>query len=180
MPRTSRREHLNPLFTSWRTTSWRRFCYIYRLLYASPLNEIDHFHVIGQLPKDIMHVLLECVIPHEVTLMLRDLKKYLTPTQLNDQIACSSFTRHEAKVNHPLLLFYHKGWDWANRLVHYLRCYLFIAAQMWNLAINLSLMIGDTIPQDYYKWECFLLLLDILQLFTARQPGLLQLIMLVY
>ena len=39
---------------------------------------------------------------------------------------------------------------------------------MWNLAINLPLMIGDTIPRDYDKWECFLLLLDILQLSTAR------------
>ena len=29
-------------------------------------------------------------------------------------------------------------------------------------------MIGDLIPQDNKKWECFLMLLDILQICTAR------------
>ena len=43
-----------------------------------------------------------------------------------------------------------------------------IAAQMWNLAINLPLMIGSKIPVDDEHWECFLLLLDILQLCTMR------------
>ena len=43
-----------------------------------------------------------------------------------------------------------------------------IAAQMWNLAINLPLMIGDKIPYDDENWECFLFLLDILQFCTAR------------
>lgn len=39
---------------------------------------------------------------------------------------------------------------------------------MWVLASNLPLIIGDKIPLDNEKWECFLLLLDILQLATAR------------
>ena len=39
---------------------------------------------------------------------------------------------------------------------------------MWNLAINLPLMIGNAVPQENDMWECFLLLLDILQLCTAR------------
>ena len=39
---------------------------------------------------------------------------------------------------------------------------------MWNLAINLPIMIGDKIPCGDDDWECFLLLLDILQLCTAR------------
>ena len=42
------------------------------------------------------------------------------------------------------------------------------AAQMWNLAINLPLMIGEKIPKDNEHWECFLLLLDILQICTSR------------
>ena len=42
------------------------------------------------------------------------------------------------------------------------------AAQMWVLAINLPLMIGDKIPSTDEMWECYLLLLDILQLCTAR------------
>ena len=39
---------------------------------------------------------------------------------------------------------------------------------MWALAINLPLIIGGKVPQCNEKWECFLLLLDILQLCTAR------------
>ena len=59
----------------------------YGVLYASCLNEINHFHVVGQLPQDIMHILLEGVIPYEVTLMLTDFvidRKYLSPSQLNN------------------------------------------------------------------------------------------------
>ena len=39
---------------------------------------------------------------------------------------------------------------------------------MWNLAVYLPLMIGDQIPNDDGHWECFLLLLDILQLCMSR------------
>ena len=46
--------------------------------------------------------------------------------------------------------------------------FLYTAAQMWNLAINFPLMIGDKIPSRDEKWECFLFLLDILQLCTTR------------
>lgn len=42
------------------------------------------------------------------------------------------------------------------------------AAQMWNLAINLPVMMGDRVPVEDANWECFLLLLDILQFCTAR------------
>ncbi len=50
---------------------------------------------------------------------------------------------------------------------------------MWNLAINLPLMIGDKICLGDENWECFLLLLDILQLCTTRvassaQAGILE------
>jgi hypothetical protein len=39
---------------------------------------------------------------------------------------------------------------------------------MWNFAILLPLMIGDKIPEDDPKWECFLLLLEITKVCTAR------------
>ncbi len=42
------------------------------------------------------------------------------------------------------------------------------AAQMWNLAINLPVMIGHKIPIDDDNWECFLLLIDIVRLCTSR------------
>lgn len=39
---------------------------------------------------------------------------------------------------------------------------------MWILVANLPLIIGDQIPHGDEKWECFLLLLDIVQLCMGR------------
>lgn len=72
----------------------------YGVLYSSPLNKISNFHVVEQLPQDIIHVLLEGVIPHELTLMLDNFiceKGYLTLVQLNDRIACFAYSLHEVK-----------------------------------------------------------------------------------
>ena len=48
------------------------------------------------------------------------------------------------------------------------------AAQMWMLAIYLPLIVGSEVPPEEPLWECFLLLIDILQISTARilSPGL--------
>lgn len=35
---------------------------------------------------------------------------------------------------------------------------------MWNLAVYLPLMIGSLVPENDEEWECFLLLLNILQI----------------
>ena len=42
------------------------------------------------------------------------------------------------------------------------------AAQMWNLATYLPLMIGDKVPQGDKYWECYLLLLEIMKICTAK------------
>ena len=43
-----------------------------------------------------------------------------------------------------------------------------VAAQMWNLMANLSVMIGHKVPRGDGKWECFLFLVDIVKLCSAR------------
>lgn len=66
----------------------------------SPLNDIDNFHVINQLPQDIMHILMEGVIPYELVQMLTYFvvnKKYFTIDQLNDRIMCFAYSNQEAK-----------------------------------------------------------------------------------
>jgi len=45
----------------------------------------------------------------------------------------------------------------------------FLASQMWNLAVCLPLMVGDLVPHTDEEWECFLLLLDVLQICVS--PG---------
>lgn len=39
---------------------------------------------------------------------------------------------------------------------------------MWNLAVYLPLMIGEQVPDGDSEWECYLLLLDILQICASR------------
>lgn len=39
---------------------------------------------------------------------------------------------------------------------------------MWNLVVNLPLMVGDLVPDADEEWECFLLLLDILQICVSQ------------
>lgn len=43
----------------------------YGLNYRSALNELDDFHVCGQLPQDVMHILLEGVIPYTMKAILQ-------------------------------------------------------------------------------------------------------------
>ena len=62
----------------------------YRINYRSSLNTIKGFHVANsQLPQDIMHILLEGVLPLELKLLLSVLtctKKLFSLTLLNDRI----------------------------------------------------------------------------------------------
>ena len=72
----------------------------YGINYSSPLNDIDDFHVVDQLPQDIMHILLEGVIPYEVSLMLIYFvvdKKFLTSIQLNNRIESFAYSTLEGK-----------------------------------------------------------------------------------
>ena len=67
----------------------------YGVNFASPLNDITGFHVVDQMPQDMMHVLFEGVIPYELTLLLRYFvteKKLFTLQELNDYIECYSYS----------------------------------------------------------------------------------------
>ena len=75
---------------------------IYGVTHNSPLNELSNFHVIDQLPQDIMHILLEGVVPYELSLMLSSFigQNYFSHALLNDHIACYAYSTQEAK-NRP-------------------------------------------------------------------------------
>lgn len=124
-----------------------------------------------------MHVLLEGVVPYELSLMLPSFieEDYFSLQLLNDRITCFSYSTQEAK-NKPSSIKPQAHGVSLNQSCELSQNTAFItltmiaiaAAQMWALAINLPLIIGDQTPEDNEKWECFLLLLDILQLCTAR------------
>lgn len=72
----------------------------YGINHCSTLNDIDNFHVVKQMPQDIMHVLLEGVVPYEVKLMLVYFiaeRKLFTCELLNDRIDCFPYSNHESK-----------------------------------------------------------------------------------
>lgn len=72
----------------------------YGVNFLSPLHDIKGFHVINQLPQDIMHVLLEGVVPYEVSLMLTTFvteNKYFSVDFLNDRIDAFAYTSQEVK-----------------------------------------------------------------------------------
>ena len=71
----------------------------------STLNDLFGFHVAdGQLSQDIMHILLEGVLPYELKLMLNDfinVKQYLDLEFLNDRVFCFTYSPEEAKDKPP-------------------------------------------------------------------------------
>ena len=73
----------------------------YGVNYHSVLNDLVYFHVANnQLPQDVMHVLLEGVVPYTIKCLLRSLicdKKYLTLNLLNERIYCFGYSRIESR-----------------------------------------------------------------------------------
>ena len=77
-------------------------------------NKLDNFHVVAQLPQDIMHILLEGIIPYELSIMLYNFiteEKYFTAQLLNDRIASFLYSTQEAKdkpIRKPIrMMIYH-------------------------------------------------------------------------
>ena len=74
--------------------------YSKRILDKSILNDLDSFHVINQLPQDIMYVLLEGIVPHELQLMLYNYvieRKFYTLEKHNERIASFCYSSDEAR-----------------------------------------------------------------------------------
>lgn len=72
----------------------------YGINFSSPLNLIDTFHVVDQLPQDIMHILLEGVVPYEMTHMLLSYikdDKLFSIEMLNERIENFPYSSNESK-----------------------------------------------------------------------------------
>ena len=77
----------------------------YGLNYCSPLNQISGFHAAsGQMPQDIMHVLLEGVLHLEMKLMLKHFiqnESYFSLDTLNARVENFAYGRTESKSKPP-------------------------------------------------------------------------------
>lgn len=138
---------------SGRNTGVRRQC---------PLTaNLEHFHVIGGYPPDILHDVFEGIVPMELSLCLKDLmaKKYITLDVLNDAIRSFPYTFAD-KTDQPQLIskaFSTKGTIGGN------------GHENWCLIRLLPLLIGHNIPEGDNTWEILMLLKDIVALVVAPQ-----------
>ena len=119
------------------------------------LEDLSYFHVVHALPHDIMHDLMEGVIPHEMKLLLQSCVagSLFDMTQFNHRLSAFDFGYSEIG-DKPAPI------DDGVRIRQ-------SATQMWLLFRIFHLLIGDLIPRSYPKWKCFLKLLQICDICTA-------------
>ena len=78
----------------------------YGINFLSPLNGPESFHVVDNMPMDIMHVLFEGVLPYEFSLMIRQFisdDKLFTLDELNGYMQCFAYSSLETKDKPSLI-----------------------------------------------------------------------------
>ena len=126
----------------------------------SMLEDISNFSVVKNLPHDIMHDLLEGIVHDELTHLLNHCLscKYFKLENVNERILSFDYGYSESS-NKPAVI------ESVSALVIKLRQ---SASQMWLLSRTLPLLIGHFVPVDDNRWQCFGLLLTILDICTSH------------
>jgi len=121
--------------------------------YESPFNR-GLFHVVDRLPPDIMHDLLEAIVPFEMALVLKQLivKDFITVAHLNRIINTWPYGSLD-RQNKPVPL----NVSFGDRIKQN-------AGRMWCLLRLLPLMIGSLIPHGDEHWSFLLELKDIVDM----------------
>lgn len=120
---------------------------------------LEHFHTVGGFPPDVMHDLMEGIIPVEMSLCINDLvlRKLISLESLNHAIKEFPY-KFSDKVDQPQVIpatFASRGSIGGN------------AHENWALIRLLPLLIGFDIPENDKTWEILLLLKDILEMSVA-------------
>lgn len=127
---------------------------------ACPLTEnLEHFHVVSGYPPDILHDILEGIVPVELSLCLTDLigKSYFTLDMLNQAIRYFKYSFSD-KTDRPQVIgkgFSSKGTIGGN------------GHENWCLIRLLPFLIGHSVPEGDNTWEILMLLKDITELAVA-------------
>lgn len=130
----------------------KHFRQLYGIKQFSILDELKYFNTISGLPPDIMHDLLEGILPKTIRLLILDClkKNYFTINELNHIISNFDYGFKEV-VDKPSPFDQKSLKNGSFRQS---------AAQTWLLAVNLPLMIGSKVPENLH-WLCFTTLLNI-------------------
>ncbi|XP_028419229.1 uncharacterized protein LOC114544960, partial [Dendronephthya gigantea] len=132
----------------------------------SVLDKVQHFDVCICMPEDIMHILLEGLVPYETKLMLKyliDESRCITLKELNRRMENFDYG-YMNKKNKPTAITREtiNGVTEAKLKQS--------ASQMWCLFRFLPIMIGDKVDEQLENWHCLLKLWNIVQICTS--PGI--------
>lgn len=133
----------------------------------SALDEVPNFSVVQNIPHDVMHDLLEGIIPYEMKLLLTHLvvdSKYFTIATLNDRLKRFNFGYSElsdvpSEIDEKVV----KNVDTKIRQS---------ASRMWAFATFFPLLVGDLIPEDDQRYSLFLLLIKICSIAMSWEVSL--------
>ena len=154
--------------------------------------EVEGFDICQCFPQDIIHVLLEGVIPYETKLLLRvliDEKRLFTINDFSQRLASFDYGYMESK-NKPspltresvngcdaklkqsgkcaIYVLYIYIYTYMFVVNNFLVIFLFLAAsQMCCLFRFIPIILGDLVDNDSKQWHCFLKLWNIVQMCTA-------------
>lgn len=134
----------------------KHFSWLYGLNHNSFLNELKYFYVICGLPPDIMHDLLEGVIPLMICefLLYAIRKKFVTLNQVNYVLQNFNYGHNEIADKPSIIQLQHL----TNMSLRQ------SASQKWLIFVYLPLMIGKLIPQNNSKWCYYAKLVEISRL----------------
>lgn len=124
-------------------------------------DHLDHFYVVGGFPPDLLHDLLEGIVPVEMAICLKDLisKGYFSLESFNSAIKKFKYPFSDRTHKpQPIPKFYaSKGTIGGN------------GHENWTLLRLLPLLIGDCVVENDKTWEILMLLKDILELAVSFQ-----------
>ena len=127
-----------------------------------PFESLPYFATTECFPPDLMHDLLEGVIPLLVKLLLQAFvkKKYFTGTQFNNLLENFSFGHNDIKSKPVKISTKLFGDDVSGTISGK-------AIEKWCLYRILPFLIGNSVPNDEKIWKLYLLLRDITDILFA-------------
>ena len=136
----------------------------YGVVSTCPFTELDYFDVTQSFPPDIMHDILEGVVPRLLILLIQSLHKdgHVSVQNLNAELTSFSFGKNdrdhkpvkipEARILHPTASLPGK------------------AVEKWCLFRILPNLIGQYVPEDYAPWQLYLTCRELTEIVLAPAP----------
>ena len=130
---------------------------------ACLLNELPDFHITTNYSLDLMHILLEGLVPVELGCIMYTLctvKHYFTLVEFRDRVHTFWGHINVDKGNKPPEI---SAFEKPTRRI----CPSMTAVQMWSLLKYLPLLVGDCVPADDENWLFLLQLSELVDLLFA-------------